>query len=44
MKKISYLLKNIGLMILLGLSIYTIFVILLVSCCICKGYPLTWIL
>lgn len=44
MKKISYLLKNIGLAVLFGLGIYTIFAILLVSCCICKGYPLTWIL
>lgn len=44
MKKISCLLKNIGLMMLFGLSIYTIFVLLLVSCCLCKGYPLTCIL
>ena len=44
-KRISDFFKSsYGFVILLGLGIYASFAVLLVLCCICKGYPLSWIL
>lgn len=41
-KRISDFFKSsYGLVVLLGLGIYASFAVLMVSCCICKGYPLS---